>query len=132
MNQAYDDELNFMINFFSDKNHNNDMEGKKVQKDHANGVLDFNPMGFNNSNGGNLVNKSINTPQEEPPRTHMSSDLSLSYLLDGPTNTSSTSMDCFYDHMKADSLPTQASSSGTKDMDLMEMVASQLSLGGKW
>ncbi|XP_057512689.1 transcription factor MYB119-like [Actinidia eriantha] len=133
MNKAYDDELNFMINFFSDKNYNNDMEGKKVQNDRAKDVLDFNPIGFNNSNGGNLVNKSINTPQDEPPRTHLSSDLFLAHLLDGPTNTSSTSMDCFYDYMKADSLPTQSSSSGTKDMDLMEMVASsQLSLGGKW
>ncbi|GFS39251.1 hypothetical protein Acr_00g0061910 [Actinidia rufa] len=72
-----------------------------------------------------------NTPKEVLPKTHLSSDLYLSYLLDGPA--SSVSKDYYYDSMNVDSMACEASSSGKKAMDLMEMVvASQLSLGGNW
>ncbi|KAF7119526.1 hypothetical protein RHSIM_Rhsim13G0071300 [Rhododendron simsii] len=105
MNQTYDDELNFMINFFADKN----------EQSLSSGVN-------NKTMGATVADNAQNTPREEIPRTHLSSDLYLSYLLDGPTSTTSASMDHFHDYMKLDSF--QASASGTKDMDLMELVAS--------
>lgn len=115
MNQTYDDELNFMINFFGDKNN----------QPLSTGIT-------NKSMGAMEANNVQNTPREEISRTqgHLSSDLYLSYLLDGP-NTTSTSMDHFHDYLKMDSLIGQPSTSRTKDMDLMELVASsQLSLSG--
>ncbi|KAF7153619.1 hypothetical protein RHSIM_Rhsim01G0235700 [Rhododendron simsii] len=110
MNQTHDDELNFMINFFGDTIEKNPcaVEAKLDQNDQV-------------------------RLKEELPRTHLASDLYLSYLLDGPL-VASPSLDYYSDNIKVvDSITGQASCSGKKDMDLMEMVdATQFSLGGNW
>lgn len=110
MNQTHDDELNFMINFFGDTIEKNPcaVEAKLDQNDHV-------------------------RSKEELPRTHLASDLYLSYLLDGPL-VASPSLDYYSDNIKVvDSITGQASCSGKKDMDLMEMVdATQFSLGSNW
>ncbi|KAL6967653.1 hypothetical protein U1Q18_033461 [Sarracenia purpurea var. burkii] len=135
--ETYDEELNFMINFFRNKNDQPPEVIKTAQNDHHSNskstVSGFIPANDTVENGFSSsitdTNMFINTPKEEPPRTHLSSDLYISYLLDGPSSSSSTSMD----YMKVESpSPTgHASVSGTKDMDLMEMVSSsQFSLAG--
>ncbi|KAL7264319.1 hypothetical protein ACSBR1_002298 [Camellia fascicularis] len=69
----------------------------------------------------------INAPNKELPITHFSSDIYLYFLLDGSSNAL-PSMDNYCNiidnNFKVDCLTGQASFSGRKDMDLMEMVAS--------
>ncbi|KAH7862910.1 hypothetical protein Vadar_011017 [Vaccinium darrowii] len=109
-----DDELNFMINFFGNSTEKNlgAVELKPDQNDH------------------------VRSKEELPRSTHLASDLYLSYLLDGPAPAASCSMDYCYDmdmDLVVHSIPGQASCSGKKDTDLMEMVdASYSSLAGNW
>ncbi|KAI8574001.1 hypothetical protein RHMOL_Rhmol01G0319700 [Rhododendron molle] len=111
MNQTHDDELNFMINFFGDH------------------TIEKNPCAVEAKLDQNDQVRS----KEELPRTHLASDLYLSYLLDGPL-VASPSLDYYSDNIKVvDSITGQPSCSGKKDMDLMEMVdATQFSLGSNW
>ncbi|XAR58922.1 hypothetical protein NMG60_11014503 [Bertholletia excelsa] len=116
MNQTCDEELNFMIHLFGSNSQTNkanmdEMEPNKPVE---------NPRGVDQD-----TNLFTNNPREEPPKTHLSCDLYLSSLLDGPT-TGSASTPTGDDGMKVNSLSSQSgSSSGLKrDMDLLEMVAS--------
>ncbi|XP_057472991.1 transcription factor MYB64-like [Actinidia eriantha] len=132
MNQTHEDEINFMMNLFGNKSdqslsHDNYKaiatmveENSQVDQLLISDAVDEDGIMFMN-----------NTPEEVLPKTHLSPDLYLSYLLDGPA--SSTSKDYYYANTKVDSMAREASSSGKKDMDLMEMIAaSQLSLVGNW
>ncbi|KAL7247333.1 hypothetical protein ACSBR2_002282 [Camellia fascicularis] len=145
MNKTFDDELNFMINFFGTKNDqplndkNNSkasIEAKTSQNNHSKSVSALNPLGLlNNTNGDDQLlndmvadtNMFINAPNKELSITHFSSDIYLSFLLDGSSNAL-PSMDNYCNiidnNFKVDCLTGQASFSGKKDMDLMEMVAS--------
>ena len=132
MNQTHEDEINFMMNLFGNKSdqslsHDNNKaiatmveENSQVDQLLISDAVDEDCIMFMN-----------NTPMEVLPKTHLSPDLYLSYLLDGPA--SSTSKDYYYGNTKVDSMAREDSSSGKKDMDLMEMIAaSQLSLVGNW
>ncbi|CAL5386495.1 unnamed protein product [Camellia sinensis] len=73
------------------------------------------------------TNMFINAPNKELPITHFSFYIYLSFLLDGSSNAL-PSMDNYCNiidnNFKVDCLTGQASFSGKKDMDLMEMIAS--------
>ncbi|CAL5334038.1 unnamed protein product [Camellia sinensis] len=81
MNKTFDDELNFMINFFGTKNDqplndkNNSkasIEAKIAQNNHSKSVSALNPLGLlNNTNGDDQL----------LPITHFSSDIYHSFLL---------------------------------------------------
>ncbi|XP_052172156.1 transcription factor MYB119-like [Diospyros lotus] len=126
MNQTGDDELNFMKNFFRDKNEHRLAvdNGKTMAENEAKTLQDDALLVSNNVGGGSpsSINPNqrtnINTLRRKPAGAHLSSDLQISYLLDGPVNSDSVNY-CF------DSLnPVNSSSSGKKDMDLAEMVFS--------
>ncbi|KAK3035425.1 hypothetical protein RJ639_032850 [Escallonia herrerae] len=125
-----DEELNFMINFFGSSNSNESLvydtrvvdprEAEASQKDLVKNTFTPEP----NMHGLN------NFSDENAPQTHLYSDLYLSYLLDGATPVPSN--DCGYNDMKMDlKMNCQGgSSSGKKEMDLIEMVSySQFSQG---
>ncbi|KAF8397319.1 hypothetical protein HHK36_016232 [Tetracentron sinense] len=66
---------------------------------------------------------SVNNLQKQDSNTpHLSSDLYLSYLLNGPTYSPST--DNHYENPNIELLTDQASSNGKREMDLLEMVSS--------
>ncbi|XP_059626956.1 transcription factor MYB119-like [Cornus florida] len=141
MTHTYDDELNFMMNFFNNDN-------KKVM-DTVEVINISNDDGVNNSSalnhppelglhsgGDHLLhemvqcgcsstdhvdqNMYVHAQKNETSKTHLYSDLCLSYLLDG--TTSLPSMDYCYDTLKMDL--GQASPGGKKEMDLIEMISS--------
>ncbi|XP_059663840.1 transcription factor MYB119-like [Cornus florida] len=138
MTQTYDEELRFMQNFFG----NNNIPPSKVPNvDHVQIYSAGNSIGFNYTNGTDQVlnemvqcgfsssstpnpNMYRNTQNDETPKTQLYSDQYLSYLLDGVTP--SPSMEYYNDPMKMSLQATtgHASSSGSREMDLIEMVSS--------
>ncbi|KAK2967052.1 hypothetical protein RJ640_015272 [Escallonia rubra] len=120
-----DEELNFMINFFGSSNSNESLVYDSTR------VVD--PREAEASQKGLVKNTSTPEPNmhglnnysdENTPQTHLYSDLYLSYLLDGATPVPSN--DCGYNDMNMDlKMNCQGgSSSGKKEMDLIEMVSS--------
>ncbi|KAA8549376.1 hypothetical protein F0562_001060 [Nyssa sinensis] len=135
MTPTFDDELNFMQSFFGNtynnqpSNDNNNVMGAMGANtfyDHlANNSSAISPIGVSQNNGDQLLNEIdpislyMNTQMEETPKTHLYSDLYLSNLLDEPTPP--PAMEHLCDTMKMDS--SQATSSGKKEMDLIEMIS---------
>ncbi|KAK2968704.1 hypothetical protein RJ640_005891 [Escallonia rubra] len=111
-----DDELNFMINFFGSSNPNEslvyDTRVPTVEAETSKNDI-WNPS----PHEPNVYDLS-NFAKEETPQTHLYSDLYLSYLLDGATSLASN--DCGDTRMSYQG----TSSSGKKEMDLIEMVSS--------
>ncbi|XP_052172212.1 transcription factor MYB64-like [Diospyros lotus] len=141
MNQTYDDELDFIKNLFGGKNELQpaivneknivnvvETEAKTVQGDAF----------FVNDNVGGGFFSTIMPNQnmyvrKEPARAHLSSDSYISYLLDGPTKSSSVTYCSEVLNLVNSFSSDQASSSGKHDMDLMEMVfPSEFSLSCKY
>ncbi|KAA8543754.1 hypothetical protein F0562_022069 [Nyssa sinensis] len=152
MTHTYDDELNFMQNLFGNTSNDQSCNDKGAMEEKytfygdpsINNSSAFNPLGFCQNNGSQMLNEvaecgffsstsnpnmHIKTQKEEIPKTHLYSDIYISYLLDGAT--SSPSIDYYYDTMNMD-LQTdhEVTSSGQREMDLIEMVSSQFSQQG--
>lgn len=150
--QTCDDELLFMQNFFAN-NIPNDMSTEKVavknpmemetfnvnrnenslsldsfglyQNNGDQQLTDVSGSSFFASTSSNPVKMSTSGIQaEETPTTnHLYSDLYLSYLLNGTTN-SSYNIDCGCNSMNMDLVVDQNPSNGKREMDLIEMVSS--------
>lgn len=136
-NQSYDDELNFMMNFFAKKKDQPSNDVINQGDSPLDGKMKGQSVGASNDKGGIVFSNSfiVNSPEEElPPPSHLPSDHYISYLLDGPTNSANG----HYGNFNVDFVGCRGASSssycsnGQEDMDLMEMVASHgmFNLGG--
>ncbi|KAF5751388.1 putative myb [Tripterygium wilfordii] len=134
ISQTCDDELYFMQNFFASNDQlqppSNDDHDYLDLYHHINGG-DYNLSGHmpsipNQNVWGNVVEE-----EEETPRTHLYSDLYISYLLNGTAggatsslnnNAADMNMDFVMDQT-ATATATAASNGEKKEMDLIEMVS---------
>ncbi|XP_062013952.1 transcription factor MYB64-like [Rosa rugosa] len=154
-----DEELLFMQNFFNNNNnvHNNNQQQQPLPIDNYNNGLTANPMDttdwfvtstpkpnmYTNRNfqaavhnvESHIGNSTEDPRSINPPTTHLSSDLYLSYLLNGGASSSSSSAN--HDHhmgnyynMNIDLVTHQhqaASATERREMDVIEMVSSSSS-----